>query len=119
MSADQALAMLRDIGMSDTMLKPMQGPYRPDSAELPVTSDYDFCPYPANIECPQNSYYRTIDGSCNNVANPLIGRSMTPFRRLLRPSYSDGLLSHCSLISVATDVNIHKLDQVSLQMKTK
>ena len=37
--------------------------------------------------CIQNSKYRTVDGSCNNARNPLLGMAGTPFRRLLGPTY--------------------------------
>lgn len=36
--------------------------------------------------------YRRIDGSCNNHLNPLWGASLTPYTRLLPPSYADGKL---------------------------
>lgn len=34
--------------------------------------------------------YRTIDGTCNNLDNPMWGASLTAFRRLLRPMYENG-----------------------------
>ncbi|XP_022242090.1 chorion peroxidase-like [Limulus polyphemus] len=52
------------------------------------------CPLPvqSDPECPWFSrHYRTADGSCNNQANLLWGRSLTPFVRFLPPDYSDGV----------------------------
>ncbi|XP_057375088.1 peroxidase-like [Daphnia carinata] len=37
------------------------------------------------------SKYRTIDGSCNNVKSPLMGRSNTQLGRYLAPDYDDGV----------------------------
>ena len=34
--------------------------------------------------------YRTIDGSCNNMKNPLWGSSFVAFKRLLPPVYENG-----------------------------
>jgi peroxidase len=34
--------------------------------------------------------YRTIDGTCNNLQNPLWGSSHTQFRRILKPIYENG-----------------------------
>ncbi|XP_050432514.1 peroxidasin [Adelges cooleyi] len=34
--------------------------------------------------------YRTIDGTCNNLQNPMWGASHTPFRRILKPMYENG-----------------------------
>ncbi|XP_075990865.1 peroxidasin homolog cardinal [Anticarsia gemmatalis] len=40
------------------------------------------------------SRYRTVDGTCNNLANPLRwGVSKTPFRRVLPAEYGDGISS--------------------------
>ena len=41
--------------------------------------------------CNPNTYYRTIDGSCNNLKRPLWGRSRTPLIRLLPTDYADGI----------------------------
>ncbi|KAJ8973693.1 hypothetical protein NQ317_013398 [Molorchus minor] len=38
--------------------------------------------------CPQTKY-RSIDGSCNNLRNPIIGIPLTPYTRLLPPQYAD------------------------------
>lgn len=37
--------------------------------------------------------YRTYDGTCNNLQNPLQGAARTPFRRLIAPFYEDGISS--------------------------
>ncbi|XP_065572680.1 peroxidasin-like isoform X2 [Artemia franciscana] len=37
-----------------------------------------------------HSKYRTIDGTCNNMAKPLWGSSYTAFKRLLPNAYEDG-----------------------------
>lgn len=41
--------------------------------------------------CNPDDFYRTADGSCNNLKYPLWGRSDTPMTRLLPPAYSDGV----------------------------
>lgn len=40
--------------------------------------------------CDSSSRYRSFDGLCNNLENPDLGATVTPFRRLLRPAYGDG-----------------------------
>jgi hypothetical protein len=37
----------------------------------------DFCPYAQKIECKKYSKYRTYDGSCNNLIQPFIGKSVS------------------------------------------
>ncbi|ELT88406.1 hypothetical protein CAPTEDRAFT_72445, partial [Capitella teleta] len=37
--------------------------------------------------------YRSLDGTCNNLYRPLIGRAFTPFSRFLTPQYGDGVQS--------------------------
>src|SRR5882672_8851837 len=47
-----------------------------------------------NTSCNQemcfHTRYRTIDGSCNNLGEPMWGTSYTPFQRLLKPVYENG-----------------------------
>ncbi|XP_033741727.1 chorion peroxidase-like [Pecten maximus] len=50
------------------------------------------CPF-TNPQCNSRSKYRTIDGSCNNLENPLWGRASTPYERFLPPAYGDGVNS--------------------------
>jgi len=40
--------------------------------------------------CPQTKY-RSIDGSCNNLRNPIWGTPQTRYARLLPPKYGDGI----------------------------
>ena len=42
---------------------------------------------------PTVNLFRTIDGTCNNLENPLFGASGTPFTRILPPLYEDGISS--------------------------
>lgn len=40
------------------------------------------------------SFFRTFDGTCNNLNNPNYGRTGTPFQRILLPEYGRGSLDH-------------------------
>ncbi|KAG8230291.1 hypothetical protein J437_LFUL010194, partial [Ladona fulva] len=42
------------------------------------------------VQCDPNSKYRTIDGSCNNAANPRQGAPNMPYGRLVPHRYADG-----------------------------
>lgn len=47
-------------------------------------------------ECPSRarcgrSFYRNIDGSCNNQRNPDWGKAFVPFNRIVFPAYQDGV----------------------------
>ncbi|XP_052282989.1 chorion peroxidase-like [Dreissena polymorpha] len=67
-----------------------QGPEFPATTTLPERLR---CPYSRDQwpTCPSGAKYRTADGSCNNLLNPLWGRSQTPFARYLDPVYDDGI----------------------------
>jgi len=48
---------------------------------------------PSAPRCNTNAKYRSVDGTCNNLRNPLLGRSETAFQRILPPQYDDGVSS--------------------------
>ena len=51
------------------------------------------CPFSStNIVCNPRDY-QSYDGSCNNLNNPFYGKSNTPYKRLISPSYGDGINS--------------------------
>lgn len=43
------------------------------------------------VDCNSEDKYRSIDGSCNNIANPSWGSAMTAYNRILFPQYFDGI----------------------------
>lgn len=91
LSKEDTVRALREAHVG-SMLRPLEGVFHPDS-EMPAVPDIDYCPYPAEMKCDitvRAEWVRSIDGSCNNLRQQLIGRSMTPFRRLLPAKYSDG-----------------------------
>jgi len=62
-------------------------------------SDALRCPYQLDVACSMNDYYRTYDGRCNNLKNPLWGSSHQPLVRFLPPDYADGKICLKILIS--------------------
>ncbi|KAF5283068.1 hypothetical protein FQR65_LT14085 [Abscondita terminalis] len=62
----------------------------PDGTNDPSSTDLQCARPPAS--CPEN-IYRSIDGSCNNLAQPTWGAASTPYGRLLPPKYGDGISS--------------------------
>lgn len=50
------------------------------------------CPWTPAPTCDPNQVFRSVDGSCNNVANPNFGRAGTPYQRILLPEYASGTI---------------------------
>lgn len=47
---------------------------------------------PISPVCDPKAKYRTFDGSCNNLKNPVLGTPFQPQARFLKPDYEDGKL---------------------------
>ncbi|XP_064614045.1 myeloperoxidase-like [Liolophura sinensis] len=54
----------------------------PEAAKLGIS-----CPYTRPV-CDRNAKYRTFDGTCNNLGNPLLGSAFTPFTREVGAEYT-------------------------------
>jgi peroxidase len=50
------------------------------------------CPWTPAPSCRSGQKYRSFDGSCNNLRNSNLGRTGTPFQRILLPEYANGTL---------------------------
>ncbi len=48
------------------------------------------CPFEEKNKCKTKSIYRTFNGVCNNLQQPLYGAMETPHKRFLNPVYEDG-----------------------------
>merc|ERR1719499_418473 len=70
LSADQAAFGLNDFSIKETLIG-------------------DKCP--SGGPCDAYSPYRSADGECNNLENPLWGSANSAFQRTLLPNYSDGV----------------------------
>ncbi len=51
------------------------------ASHRPVISCTDMC---------FHQKYRTLDGTCNNLQNPMWGASLSPLSRLVKPLYENG-----------------------------
>ena len=59
---------------------------------LASTNKLFTCPFeaPVAVLCDSSKKYRSFDGTCNNLKQPLLGSMETPHKRLLPPVYEDG-----------------------------
>ena len=75
----------------NSLLNPWSGTFHPD--QILDAPNIDQCPFPTKAEqmstCNPGQRYRTIDGSCNNLENPLWGKSFRPMGRFLPAEYGD------------------------------
>lgn len=56
-----------------------------------VAAEEAHCPVVPQVPCNPRTPYRSYDGTCNNLENPLFGSAMSCVVRLLKPQYEDGM----------------------------
>ncbi len=88
----QALEMYRTNFSGNASAGPL---HQLSPCEISILANLSGCLQHQRIaDCSDMCYhmrYRTIDGTCNNLDEPLLGAANTPFHRLLDPAYEDGL----------------------------
>lgn len=62
----------------------------PIYAQFNPVAGISFCPRVRTVGCNPNQRYSEIDGSCNNLATPWVGKAFTPYKRYLFSAYDDG-----------------------------
>ncbi|KAG0729227.1 Chorion peroxidase [Chionoecetes opilio] len=77
---------------AEMSLSPREGGLGLRNVLVSDTALSDQCPLQISCSDP-GSRFRTADGSCNNLRNPVFGKSNTPAQRILPPTYDDGLVS--------------------------
>ncbi|CAJ0581451.1 unnamed protein product, partial [Mesorhabditis spiculigera] len=90
---------LAEIMHRERLMQPVedQSGRRPIDLDQVVRSNLANACVPRNdeAECERSACYhltfRTFDGTCNNIRNPLQGSAYRPYTRLLPPNYDDGL----------------------------
>ncbi|XP_055378911.1 peroxidase-like [Condylostylus longicornis] len=73
---------------ANSISSPFASPTNAQPLTAPQPSGGIQCAAPP-FTCPK-SPYRTFDGSCNNLQNPVLGAAMTRYSRLLSAKYGDG-----------------------------
>ncbi|XP_064085733.1 peroxidase-like isoform X2 [Macrobrachium nipponense] len=97
-------------------LTPEQAGYGLQRFSVKDTIISDTCPEPPRCRKKEH-FYRTVDGSCNNLDHPTWGQARTTFQRILPPQYSDGLfrpresrtggaLPSARLVSISTVIDV-------------
>ena len=91
-------------------LSPAQGTH--GLRQFPVRNSILANNCPVTPRCDHSAKYRTHDGTCNNLANPLYGKSETAFQRILPPVYGDG---ECRIQAVLATSGLYGADEFSIR----
>lgn len=92
-SSAQLLATMSTIGfqISKELMENSTNSTDGRSIRAETQAPAKLCPFLQNKKCDPNDIFRSIDGSCNNLEFPLLGKASTPYKRYLPPAYGDGL----------------------------
>ncbi|CAC5366251.1 PXDN [Mytilus coruscus] len=108
-SRREALNFMEAIGYAGDMVTTATAKYAErNEGAFPDRNEFSrqmapYCPIRSPV-CNRNDLYRTADGSCNNILNPLWGASLTTQARFLLPAYGDrfnlGLLPRIKSVTI-------------------
>lgn len=80
------------IRLHNSFMSALRAAKKEEKGTVKLKAAPQFCPFQSNMDCDASNKYRNVDGSCNNLNNPLLGKSNTPFKRYLNEtSYDDGM----------------------------
>jgi hypothetical protein len=73
------------------------------------------CKFRKTITCSKTSKYRTIDGSCNNLAHPYWGKAGTPLIRFVCSAYDDSKYRAHACVRISHHIHLPSTHTITLK----
>ena len=74
------------------------------------------CPFAQDINCDPTYKYHSYNGQCNNIFNPQMGGSMTPYKRWISAQYGDTIDTPRNLAVSRNDLPSPRLISTKIQV---
>lgn len=106
----------QDVGLAEKLASLLS--LNPDDVRALLSYHSIQLPQIQNRTCGIESlFYRTMDGSCNNLKNPCWGKTDEPYQRWLPPSYANGnialFLEDSKLLTLGNEFSLSKGIRIS------